>query len=167
MAMPSPVNSSETGGRLTGDDMRRYMQAFADRFLPGVICYETEVLQIKRSEDGTSWDVLVQTTDSTQTVLTFSRIVLCSGVSLSLLQDSTQRSYSSQGCDKPQRPIYLSADAAMVAGFAGPVIHSKHFGQALDDLLAKIQPASPDSKCLQRVVIIGGGKSAQEYVGTP
>ena len=70
-----------------------------------------------------------------------------------------------QGCSTPRVPEQLSASAATNAGFAGPVLHSIDFGPRLDDLLASVAPED-NSEDLAPIVVIGGGKSAQEYVLT-
>ena len=45
------------------------------------------------------------------------------------------------------------------------VFHSFDFGSKLGDLLASVPPADPDSDPkAASVVIVGGGKSAQEWV---
>ncbi len=82
MAMPPPADSSKTGGRLQGEDMRDYMQTFSERFLKNAIRYNTEVLQIERTDDEFSpWSVTVRNTMTlSQEVLKFSRLVLCTGV---------------------------------------------------------------------------------------
>lgn len=61
----------------------------------------------------------------------------------------------------------LNPDAARAAGFKGLVFHSVDFGPKLQDLIASVPPCDPSetSKSLgSSVVVIGGGKSAQEYV---
>lgn len=79
--MPLPQGSAELGGRLSGNDLRDYMQTFSDKFLKGKIRFSTEVDKVQRNGTGT-W--LVSTTsklDGTREVLKFARIVLCTGVS--------------------------------------------------------------------------------------
>lgn len=71
----------ETGGRLTGEDMRSYMSAFANEFLKGRIRYDTEVLNIKRNNSGDGWLVEIEDKRSqTRQALSYAKIVLCSGV---------------------------------------------------------------------------------------
>lgn len=63
----------------------------------------------------------------------------------------------------------LNADAARAAGFRGLVFHSVDFGPKLQDLIASVPPRDPreGSESLgSSIVVIGGGKSAQEYVFT-
>ena len=89
--MPPPLKAAETGGRLSGDDMCAYMQDFADKFLEGKIKFGTEVTNICRSEDGTWLVNVVHLRNGAQETLKFSRIVLCTGVSSSPVdQDSAQ-----------------------------------------------------------------------------
>jgi L-2-hydroxyglutarate oxidase LhgO len=80
LEMPPPENGSE---RLTGLDICKYMEKFTDKFLTGKakFHFETEVLNIDRDENG-KWNVTVEDlpTKSFRT-LTFSRIILATGVS--------------------------------------------------------------------------------------
>lgn len=79
-SLPMPPPRAPIAGRLTGEDMCAYMEAFADRFLPGRIRFETEVLDIRRGKDS-AWAVEVQGKgESGRQVLRFDRIVLCTGV---------------------------------------------------------------------------------------
>ena len=78
LSMPPPAECAKTGGRLTGQDMRQYMQTFADLFLNGDIRYETTVNQISQIDD--IWHISVNTGE----VLTFSKVVLCTGASNSM-----------------------------------------------------------------------------------
>jgi dimethylaniline monooxygenase (N-oxide forming) len=86
-AMPQPSNSEETGGRLSGEDMRKYMENFADRFLKGRIRYNMDVLRISRhapSKDnktakGWTIEVMDRKTES-QFQLDYDKVVLCAGV---------------------------------------------------------------------------------------
>lgn len=81
--MPLPSDASRTGGRLTGEDMCGYMQAFSDKYLKDKIRFQTEVLDIRRDDLSDTWFVQVEDkTNGRQEKLQFSRIVLCSGVSL-------------------------------------------------------------------------------------
>jgi len=83
MPMRAPDNSVETGGRLSGDDVRQYLEDFAGRFLKGNVRFETEVLNIRRGDSGRGWKVLVRDrrTGGTEKVSYYSRIILCTGVS--------------------------------------------------------------------------------------
>ena len=79
--MPPPLRATETGGRLSGEDMSKYMERFFDVFLQGRIRFATEITNIRRSEDGT-WLVSTEhVLDGKTEVVKFSRIVLCTGVS--------------------------------------------------------------------------------------
>lgn len=79
----------ETGGRLTGEDMRSYMSAFANEFLKGRIRFNTEVLEIRRHDSGDGWLVEIEDTRSRiRQVLRYAKIVLCTGVCSSFYQRS-------------------------------------------------------------------------------
>lgn len=84
--MHAPDNSVKTGGRLSGEDVGQYMKDFAERFLKGKIRFETEVLNIRRGDYGRGWKVLVRDgrTGGAEKILHYSRIILCTGVSLSV-----------------------------------------------------------------------------------
>ena len=78
--MPPPLKATETGGRLSGEDMSKYMERFADVFLQGRIRFATEITDIRRSEDGT-WLVSMEHVLGGKTeAVKFSWIVLCTGV---------------------------------------------------------------------------------------
>lgn len=67
-----------------------------------------------------------------------------------------------QGCHEPAIPVGLSAEAAKQAGFRGLVIHSSEVASRFDDALAAAKPLSNASA--GTVLVVGGGKSAQECV---
>ena len=67
----------------------------------------------------------------------------------------------SQGASAPKTPENLSMKAAAAVGFRGMVFHSAEFGSTIADLLQAAPPAASEKP---GVVIIGGGKSAQECV---
>ncbi|EKM52447.1 uncharacterized protein PHACADRAFT_211704 [Phanerochaete carnosa HHB-10118-sp] len=149
--MPAPTNSEETGGRLSGDDMRKYMESFAERFLKGRIRYNMDVLRISRhapSKDGASttkgWtiDVMDRKTES-QFQLDYDKVVLCSG-----------------GCSEPYTPSTLTESAAKEAGFTGPVFHSAQLRKNMDSILAAVKPITDVNP--GRAIVIGGGRSAQD-----
>ncbi|KAJ7476126.1 FAD/NAD-P-binding domain-containing protein [Mycena latifolia] len=144
-AMASPPGSSATGGRLTAQDMRKYMQEFADSFLPGRIMFDTEILNVCCDKTDASW---VISTRNRQTgvsdTLKFAKVVLCTG-----------------GTSKPMIPDYLSPKAATEAHFAGPVIHSAHFGAQRQNILSAIPPKEAQEGP-KSIVVVGGGKSAQD-----
>ncbi|KAF9499126.1 FAD/NAD(P)-binding domain-containing protein [Pleurotus eryngii] len=143
----SPLPMSETGGRLTGEDMRSYMSAFANEFLEGHIRYNTEVLEIKRTDSGDGWFVEIEDTRSQmRQVLRYAKIVLCTG-----------------GCSSPLIPNEISPAAAKSSKFNGPVIHSSQFRSQMDDLLSIVKPIDANSPgSAGRIVIVGGGKSSQD-----
>jgi dimethylaniline monooxygenase (N-oxide forming) len=81
LPMPPPTRQEKTGNRLAGEDMSAYMDKFAETFLSDRIRYETEVTDIRRGKDGSSWEVEVQNLKTnTKEVLSYARIVLCTGV---------------------------------------------------------------------------------------
>jgi len=83
MPMREPEGTVKTGGRLSGEDVRQYMEVFAKRFLNGKIRFETEVLDIRRGDHDRGWKVLVRDRSTgTEKISFYSRIVLCTGVSL-------------------------------------------------------------------------------------
>ncbi|KAH7908576.1 FAD/NAD-P-binding domain-containing protein [Hygrophoropsis aurantiaca] len=145
LSMKVPGKSAETGGRLTGEDMRDYMEAFADKFLKGRIRFETEVLNIRRHSKTSEWVLSVRSEGMAgQEELNFSRIVLCSG-----------------GCSSPKIPDYLSPATAIEAEFKGLVVHAMDFFHKLDDVLSRLRPISSTGDDT-RAVIVGCGKSAQD-----
>jgi dimethylaniline monooxygenase (N-oxide forming) len=80
----------KTGNRLCGEDMTDYMENFADTFLAGKIRFETEILEIRRGRDGSGWEVeVLDLRTSIKEVLSYARIVLCTGVRASGLHSST------------------------------------------------------------------------------
>ena len=85
LPMRSPEGFTKTGGRLSGNDVRQYLEDFEERFLKGKIRFGTEVLNIRRGDHGRGWSVLVHDKKSANAekvqVLYYSRIVLCTGVS--------------------------------------------------------------------------------------
>lgn len=103
MPMPPPEDAGKTGGRLRGEDVRAYMESFADRFLKSNIHYDTEVVKIRRepvkssdnqanqnggvdasAEGATRWVVDTRDTQTgVQSQRTYDRLVLCTGVSTS------------------------------------------------------------------------------------
>jgi dimethylaniline monooxygenase (N-oxide forming) len=79
--MPPPVNESP-GGRLSGDDLRQYMESFAEKFLKDKIRFNSEVVAVRRFEGGNSnWLVTVEDLCKNERMhLPFDLIVLCTGV---------------------------------------------------------------------------------------
>ena len=89
--MPPPVQDKEFGVRLSGEDMQLYMESFADKFLKGRIRYNTVVTNIRRasSKDAEShakpWALsLRDCRTGEESQLLYDRIVLCTGVNLTV-----------------------------------------------------------------------------------
>ena len=74
-----PITAED--GRLSGEDIHDYFQAFATKFLEGKIEYGMEVGDIRRRPSGNGWHVELQdlTKDQKET-REYARIVLCTGV---------------------------------------------------------------------------------------
>ncbi|KAJ7471464.1 FAD/NAD-P-binding domain-containing protein [Mycena galericulata] len=123
------------------------MQGFSDKFLKDIIRFDTEVLDIRRDEATSMWFITVEDKrKGSREILEFSRVVLCTG-----------------GCSTPKVPGSFAPAVVQSAGFRGPVIHSKYFAAQLDTILETIPPTSPDGTLPDKsIVIIGGGKSAQD-----
>ena len=60
-----------------------------------------------------------------------------------------------KGCSKPNIPESLSPSAARQAGFKGDVFYTSEFLNHMEELDA---PGKPN----EEIVVVGGGKSAQE-----
>ncbi|KAF8524988.1 hypothetical protein JB92DRAFT_2877960 [Gautieria morchelliformis] len=148
LQMPPPADSARSGARLSGLDMCSYMDAFAHKYLKGKIRFETEVLNVKRVPDASFWRLTVEDKKTgIREVLNFSRIVLCTG-----------------GCSNPFIPPSLSPASAKNAGFHGPVLHSSRFSAEVDGIIREIPESPPSEKDAVSIVVVGGGKSAQESV---
>ncbi|KAF9034318.1 hypothetical protein BJ165DRAFT_1512908 [Panaeolus papilionaceus] len=148
LAMPPPENAAESGGRLSGMDMCRYMERFYEMFLKekAKFIFKTNVLNIHRDEPG-KWKVKVQDRESQkERVMQFAKIVLATG-----------------GCSNPNIPEAMSQAAADRAGFKGLVVHSSQFAANLDRMLEATN-ISDDSEADDVVLVVGGGKSAQDAV---
>ncbi|KAJ6462046.1 FAD/NAD-P-binding domain-containing protein [Mycena vitilis] len=148
LEMPRHANA---GGRLMGHDLRAYMEAFSQTFLKPLIRFDTKVIHIRRDENASIWFLTVEDKKtSSRETLEFSRVVLCTG-----------------GCSAPKIPRTLSPDAAKRAGFRGPVIHSKYFAANLALILENVPQISPGHEsAATSIVVVGGGKSAQERVSS-
>ncbi|KAF8171963.1 FAD/NAD-P-binding domain-containing protein [Mycena galopus ATCC 62051] len=132
-AMEMPKTQGE---QLMGQDVRVYMEAFSNKFRH-IIRFDTEVINIRRDETTAVWSITVEDKiKSSREVLEFSRVVLCTG-----------------GCSTPNIPKPLSVESAKQAGFQGPVIHSKYFASQLNTILEPNHIS---------IVVVGGGKSAQD-----
>ncbi|KAI0658609.1 FAD/NAD(P)-binding domain-containing protein [Cubamyces menziesii] len=143
LEMPPP---SAGGDRLTGDDMVQYMEVFASKLLEGRIQINVEIQNIRRHPSGEGWLLDVQDLRSmAKETKEYARMVVCSG-----------------GCSTPRVPEQLSSKAAADAGFTRPVFHSMDFGPKLSDLLASVAPEHDVGADLAPIVVVGGGKSAQD-----
>ncbi len=71
-----------------------------------------------------------------------------------------------QGYSNPYFPELMSPAAAKAVRFSGPVLHSMDFASRIDDLLSITAPTGPNAAPPAPVVIVGGGKSAQEWAQT-
>ncbi|KAI0658608.1 FAD/NAD-P-binding domain-containing protein [Cubamyces menziesii] len=144
LAMPA---AGGVGARLTGDDMANYLEAFASKFLQGKIEFGVEVSNIRRSSTGGGWqmDIYDRASDEYKT-RTYARLVVCTG-----------------GCSMPRMPARLNPDTAAAAHFKGLVFHSMDFGRKLQDLMDSVPrcDSAPTHESAP-IVIIGGGKSAQD-----
>ncbi|KIJ54017.1 hypothetical protein M422DRAFT_201119 [Sphaerobolus stellatus SS14] len=147
LPMPPPSDAAKTGGRLSGEDMCNYMESFSDRFLKGRFRLQTEVLNIRRDDASGMWVVKVKNLqDNAEETLRYSKIILCTG-----------------GCSEPYIHPSLSPGAALKAKFTGPVFHSSQFGSHTDSIMQQIKEAENlQDENADSVVIVGGGKSAQD-----
>ncbi|KAH9853083.1 FAD/NAD-P-binding domain-containing protein [Lenzites betulinus] len=142
LEMPPPVAE---GGRLSGEDMANYFASFASKFLEGKIQFSVEVSNIRRGVDGKGWLLNVFNLDThAAETRTYARLVLCTG-----------------GCSSPHVPDAFSPAAVAAVGFEGIVIHSADFSRNIDTLLSHSVPNGSEGDS-QTVVVIGGGKSAQD-----
>ena len=167
--MPQPTSAR---GRISGEDVNKYLETFASTFLAGKIQFGVEVRNIRRRSSGTGWHVEVydRVTSRTESRI-YRRAVLCTGVRDPIrlyaleLECLTNWCPFTQGQSSPKFPPDLNPDAATAAGFKGMVFHSFDFGSRLRDLLASVPPIDPSSRSrTASVVVVGGGKSAQELV---
>ncbi|XP_006457665.1 hypothetical protein AGABI2DRAFT_213163 [Agaricus bisporus var. bisporus H97] len=145
LEMSLHTGSTTAGSHISGLDMCNYMEEYYDRFLKGKVkfSFNTEVLDISRDGSG-RWLVRVEDLqDGNQDTLKFSRIILATG-----------------GCSEPTIPGYLSQAAANEAQYHGMIIHSSEFSTHLDELLRNVKPYSEGHD--SSIVVIGGGKSAQD-----
>ncbi|KAJ6507903.1 FAD/NAD-P-binding domain-containing protein [Mycena vitilis] len=143
--MTVPPDSSATGGRLTGDDMRSYMQGFADTLLPGKIRFDADILNVSRDKADFTWAISTRDRNTgVSETRKFAKIVLCTG-----------------GTSNPMIPSYISSTAAKEAHFEGEVMHSAHYGAQLPKILSAIPPKGA-ARETKSIVVIGGGKSAQD-----
>ncbi|KAH7924190.1 FAD/NAD(P)-binding domain-containing protein [Leucogyrophana mollusca] len=141
-ALPMRPLSKE---RPSGTEMCQYMGEFAHRFLEGKIRFNTQVLNIRRNGLGLhGWIIAARNTiNGGEEQRSYDAVVLCSG-----------------GCSEPRIPLGLSAADAASAGFNGPVVHASHFSSQVEDILSRVRPVSHANP--GRIVVVGGGKSAQD-----
>lgn len=69
--------------RLSGSEMRDYMQKFTATYLQDIILYGLEILQVLRSngQGDPGWTIKVQDVKTgEQKALKFDRVILCTGV---------------------------------------------------------------------------------------
>jgi hypothetical protein len=73
---------------------------------------------------------------------------------------------SRKGCSNPKIPAEISQSAADKAQFRGIVLHSSQFASNLDKILEAVKPVSINNSSdgSETVLVVGGGKSAQELV---
>ncbi|KAH7911143.1 hypothetical protein BJ138DRAFT_1086194 [Hygrophoropsis aurantiaca] len=147
-AMPMRILSKERPG---GTEMSEYMQEFARRFLQDKIHFNTAVIDIRRGDNGPrNWSVTVRNTTSGHTQqLHYDVVILCTG-----------------GCSEPRIPANFSITGAASNEFKGPVVHASHFTAQLADILSRVRPISDANP--GHIVVVGGGKSAQDiaaYLG--
>ncbi|EIM86307.1 FAD/NAD-P-binding domain-containing protein [Stereum hirsutum FP-91666 SS1] len=142
-SLPMPPPSKAESGRLTGEDLSNYLESFTTRFLAGKIRYGTEVLDVRHNQtrDTSAWKIRVRDlVKSTEEDIFFDKTVLCSGGS--------------------SAPLIPPAVKASMHKFDGPVLHTYEFKKMMEIVLKTVGPrATPDAGT---VVVVGGGKSAQD-----
>ena len=86
--MPRNGNANKSGlaeRRLTGEDVRQYMESFTEQFLTHKIRYNTRVTNIRKDHvstpTGKPWVVTVLDPQGVDTELRYDKVVLCTGVS--------------------------------------------------------------------------------------
>ncbi|KAF8588578.1 FAD/NAD(P)-binding domain-containing protein [Ramaria rubella] len=148
----APPSNAALNGRLSGEDMCNYMGSFAEKFLSGIIRFETEVVDIKREQHNASkapWHISVKDgRTGLKEILKYSRIVVCTG-----------------GCNMPSIPTQLSSACAAEAKFQGPVFHSTQFGTEVKGLLSHVHETASKTdldKEVDSIVVVGCGKSGQD-----
>ena len=112
LVMPPPNNARTTGGRLSGDDMKMYMENFAGLFLKGMIRSQTEAIRLRRhqvsgskSKDSSPWTLTVRDLrDESISELVYDKVVLCTGVSLFLQCPLVRKAYNLQGVQQSKYP---------------------------------------------------------------
>jgi dimethylaniline monooxygenase (N-oxide forming) len=79
---------------------------------------------------------------------------------------SSLNHFITKGCSNPKIPAEISQSAADKAQFRGIVLHSSQFATHLDKILEAVKPVSSNcgSDDSEIILVVGGGKSAQELV---
>ncbi|KZV64499.1 FAD/NAD-P-binding domain-containing protein [Peniophora sp. CONT] len=132
LPMAPPENTDK---HMSGNDMCAYGEMFAERFLAGRFRYDTRVRKLQRLSDGWRLDT-INTRTGVEERLRYDKLVLCTGA-----------------CHVPLTPTSLQESAARATGFDGLVFHSRDFGSHL---------RAGDLKPGSKVVVVGGGRSAQD-----
>ncbi|KAF8917111.1 FAD/NAD-P-binding domain-containing protein [Mucidula mucida] len=132
MQIPRHPDRKPNDTRLSAEDMLFYMEKFADTLLKDRICYNTEVVKVRRAKppyviQPPNWIVTIKDKNGVRD-LGFDRVVLCTG-----------------GCHAPRIPRQFDKEAAKSAGFQGPVVHSSDFRMRLDDVLSAVRPVTDDN----------------------
>ncbi|KAF8463767.1 hypothetical protein JB92DRAFT_3299935 [Gautieria morchelliformis] len=77
----------------------------------------------------------------------------------------TVRAYGDDGREpNPFIPPSLSPASVKNAGFHGPVLHSSRFSAEVDGIMREIPESPPSEKDAVSIMVVSGGKSAQETV---
>ena len=89
LEMPSPATDA-ADTRLSGDKLCAYTKAFANKFLEGKIEFNVQVKEIRRASEVRGWciDIMHKETSRSET-REYTRVVLCTGVSLYVARIST------------------------------------------------------------------------------
>ncbi|KZV98736.1 FAD/NAD(P)-binding domain-containing protein [Exidia glandulosa HHB12029] len=117
-ALPMPPPKDTLGGRLSGEEVTTYLEAFAGKFLKDRIMFAFDVKNIVRGDLGSGWDITVQPIGvaQRQSVMHFDKIVVCTG-----------------GSSSPSVPRALSESRTR---FRGPVCHSQDVKHHVDQMVS-------------------------------
>ncbi|KAF9049654.1 FAD/NAD-P-binding domain-containing protein [Hymenopellis radicata] len=165
MQMPRHPDRKPNDTRLSAEDMLFYMEKFADTLLKDRICYNTQVVKVRRAKppyiiQPPNWIVTIKDKDGVRD-LGFDRVVLCTGVRRVLCGARTYLlSHCLLGMPRGAHSAPIRRGGSQARGFRGPVVHSSDFRMRLDDVLSAVRPVTDDNP--GSVVVIGGGKSAQD-----
>ncbi|VDB92271.1 unnamed protein product [Peniophora sp. CBMAI 1063] len=132
LPMAPPENAD---GHMSGDDMCAYAETFAERYLARHFRYNTFVRKLHRLKDGWQLDT-VHVHTGAEEVLHYDKVVLCTGA-----------------CHVPHVPDTLKSEAADASKFAGLVFHSRDIGDRI---------RNGDLKAKSKIIVVGGGRSAQD-----